>query len=152
MADIFMAVEPMAGKRWVSVTERRTSVAWSLYIQDLLDNKYPDASKVVLVMGNLNTHAISSLYKTFPPDEALRLANRLELHCAPKRAGWLNMAEIELSVLAGQRLNRRVGDIGTMRREVTTWETARNRAGADVTWRFTTDDARIKLRRLYPKI
>ncbi|MDR1164307.1 MAG: IS630 family transposase, partial [Deltaproteobacteria bacterium] len=111
VADIFMAVEPMAGKRWVSVTERRTSVDWSLYIQDLLDNKYPDAFKVVMVMDNLNTHAISSLYKTFPPDEALRLANRLELHCAPKHGGWLNMAEIELSVLAGQCLNRRIGDI-----------------------------------------
>jgi hypothetical protein len=152
VADIFIAVEPMAGKRWISVTERRASVDWALFIKDLLDNKYPDASKVILVMDNLNTHAISLLYKAFPPEEALRLANRLELHFTPKHGSWLNMAEIELSALASQCLNRRISDIETMRQEIAAWVASRNGNGADITWRFTTEDARVKLRRLYPNI
>lgn len=152
VADIFMAVEPMAGKRWVSVTERRTRVDWALFIRSLLDDKYPMAEKVILVMDNLNTHGIASLYEAFPPDEAMRLANRLEIHFTPKHGSWLNMAEIELSALVGQCLDRRIPDIETMRKEVRAWTIDRNRKGADINWRFTTEDARIKLRRLYQKI
>jgi hypothetical protein len=152
VADIFMAVEPMAGKRWIEVTERRTRVEWAQFVKGLLDDRYPDASKVVLVIDNLNTHGIASLYEAFPPEEALRLASRLEIHFTPKHGSWLNMAEIELSVLVTQCLKRRIPDIETMRREVSAWFMDRNNMGADINWRFTTEDARVKLKRLYPKI
>jgi hypothetical protein len=152
VADIFMAVEPIAGKRFVSITERRTRIDWAEFIKDLLDNKYPDVDKVILVMDNLNTHGIASLYEAFIPEEAFRLASRLEIHFTPKHGSWLNMAEIELSVLVGQCLDRRIPNIDTMRKEVHAWEADRNNRGADITWRFTTEDARVKLRRLYPKI
>jgi transposase len=152
VADIFMAVEPIAGKRWIEVTERRTRIDWAQFIKSLLDDRYPDASKVVLVMDNLNTHSIASLYEAFSPEEALRLASRLEIHFTPKHGSWLNMAEIELSVLVGQCLNRRIPDIETMRSEVEVWSTDRNKIGADINWRFTTEEARVKLKRLYQKI
>jgi hypothetical protein len=152
VADIFMAVEPIAGHRFISITERRTRIDWAIFIKDLLDNKYPKATKVILVMDNLNTHGIASLYEAFPPEEAMRLANRLEIHFTPKHGSWLNMAEIELSVLVGQCLNRRIPSINKMRSEVAAWEADRNNKGADITWRFTTEDARVKLKRLYPKI
>lgn len=152
VADIFMAVEPMAGKRHVSITERRTRVDWAVFMRDVMDNHYPDANKIVLVLDNLNTHGTASFYEAFSPEEAYRLASRLEIHYTPKHGSWLNMAEVELSVLTGQCLDRRIGDIETMRREVAAWERDRNNKGADITWRFTTEDARVKLRRLYPKI
>jgi hypothetical protein len=126
-------------------------VDWAAFIKDLLDNKYPDASKVILVMDNLNTHGIASLYEAFPPEEALRLASRLEVHFTPKHGSWLNMAEIELSALVGQCLDRRIPDMATMMSEVAAWELDRNNRGADITWRFT-EEARVKLRRLYQKI
>lgn len=150
-ADIFMAVEPMAGNRLVKVTETRKRIDWALFIKDLLKNGYPNATKVVLVIDNLNTHGISSLYGAFPPEIADYLANRLEIHFTPKHGSWLNMAEIELSVLASQCLSRRIPDIETMTKEVEAWMLARSKEGADIQWRFTKDDARIKLRRLYPK-
>jgi hypothetical protein len=152
VADIFMAVEPLAGKRMITITSTRKRVDWALFIKDVLDNGYPNAHKVVLVMDNLNTHGIASLYEAFSPEEALRLAERLEIHFTPKHGSWLNMAEIELSALVGQCLDRRISDIETMRKEVSAWEIYRNNQGTDITWRFTTKDARIKLRRLYPKI
>jgi hypothetical protein len=152
VADIFMAVEPIAGKRWVSVTEKRTRIDWAAFIKELLDEKYPDVENLTLVMDNLNTHGIASLYQAFPPEEALRLASRLDIHFTPKHGSWLNMAEIELSVLTSQCLDRRIPNIETMRNEVAAWETDRNNMGADISWRFTTEEARIKLRRLYPKI
>jgi hypothetical protein len=151
VADIFMAVEPMAGKRLVKVTETRTRVDWAQFIKDLLENDYPNVTKVVLVMDNLNTHGISSLYEAFSPELADKLANRLEIHLTPKHGSWLNMAEIELSVLSSQCLSRRIAHIETMRKEVEAWMDARNKEGADIHWRFTKTDARIKLRRLYPK-
>ena len=152
VADIFMAVEPMAGKRFVSITERRTRVDWAEFMRDVMDNHYPDANIIVLVLDNLNTHGIASFYEAFSPEEAYRLASRLEIHHTPKHGSWLNMAEVELSALTGQCLNRRIGDIETMRREVAAWERDRNNKGTDITWRFTTEEARVKLRKLYPKI
>jgi hypothetical protein len=152
VADIFMAIEPLAGKRWVTVTERRTRVDWAEFIKGLLDGPYKNASKIVLVMDNLNTHGIASLYEAFQPDVAKNLASRLEIHFTPKHGSWLNMAEIELSALVGQCLERRIADIETMRDEVAAWVIDRNQMGADINWRFTTEEARVKLRRLYPKI
>jgi hypothetical protein len=152
VAAIFMAVDPLNGKRFVSITDRRTRIDWATFIKGFLDDKYPDADKIVLVMDNLNTHGIASLYEAFPPEEAFRLASRLELHFTPKHGSWLNMAEIELSALVGQCLDRRIGDIETMRNEVLAWESDRNNKELDIKWRFTTEDARVKLRRLYTKI
>lgn len=151
VADIFMAVEPMGGRRIVSITERRTRVDWAVFMRDVIDNGYPDANMIVLVMDNLNTHGIASFYEAFPPEEAHRLASRLEIHHTPKHGSWLNLAEVELSALVGQCLDRRIGDMETMRREVAAWERDRNNKGVDINWRFTTKDARVKLRRLYPK-
>jgi hypothetical protein len=152
VVDIFMAVEPIAGKRRVAITDTRTRIDWAVFMKGLLDDEHPDAEKVVLVMDNLNTHGIASLYQTFPPEEAFRLASRLEIHLTPKHCSWLNLAEVELSALVGQCLERRIPDIETMRKEVDAWQTARNSKGADITWRFTADEARVKLRKLYPKI
>jgi transposase len=151
VADIFMAVEPMAGNRLVKVTQTRTHLDWALFIKALLENAYPTATKVVLVMDNLNTHGISSLYEAFHPKLNDYLASRLEIHFTPKHGSWLNMAEFELSALLSQCLSRRIPDIETMRNEVEAWMLARNQEGADIQWRFTKADARIKLRRLYPK-
>jgi hypothetical protein len=152
VVEIFMEVEPLRGKRHVAVTERRTRKDWALQIKQMLDERYPDAIKVRLVMDNLNTHSIVSLYETFPPEEARRLSERLDIHHTPKHGSWLNMAEIELSVLKGQCLDRRIADIETMQAEVAAWEKGRNNSLKKIDWQFTTPDARVKLKRLYPKI
>jgi hypothetical protein len=152
VAEIFMEVEPLAGKRHVAITERRTRKDWAIQIKGMLDQRYPDALKIRLVMDNLNTHGIASLYETFPAKEARRLAERLDIHYTPKHGSWLNMAEIELSVLKGQCLDRRIPDMATMQAEVLAWETDRNNRTKKIDWQFTTSDARIKLKRLYPKL
>ena len=152
VAEIFLEVEPLGGKRHVEITEHRTKVDWAHFIKGMLDERYPEADKVVLVMDNLNTHSISSLYEAFPPHEARRLAERLEIHYTPKHGSWLNIAEIELSVLKGQCLDRRIPSIDIMRREVREWEYNRNNRQSKVNWQFTAADARVKLQRLYPKL
>jgi len=152
VAEIFMEVEPLAGKRHVMLTESRTRKDWAQQIQQMLDERYPDAIKVRLVMDNLNTHNIASLYETFEPKEARRLAERLEIHYTPKHGSWLNMAEIELSVLKGQCLDRRIPDMATMQAEVAVWEKDRNNNAKNIVWHFTTSDARVKLKRLYPQL
>ena len=151
VAEIFMEVEPLAGRRHVAVTERRTRKDWALQIKEMLDERYPDAIKVRLIMDNLNTHSIASLYETFDPKEARRLTERLDIHYTPKHGSWLNMAEIELSVLKGQCLDRRIADMRIMQTEVAAWEKGRNNRKMKIDWQFTTSDARIKLKRLYPK-
>ncbi len=150
--NLFLFVEPLRGWRHVQVTERRTKQDWARAIQDLVDVHYPKAERIVLVLDNLNTHVGSALYETFPPAEARRLLDRLELHYTPLHGSWLNMAEIELSILARQCLDRRIPDQATLIREVAAWETERNAMQATVHWRFTTADARIKLKHLYPVI
>lgn len=150
VAEIFLDVEPLAGVRNIAVTERRGSVDWARYIKDMLDHRYPDAEQVVLVMDNLNTHALSSLYQAFPAEEALRLARRLEIHYTPKHGSWLNIAEIELSVLKRQCLPERIPTIGLIREMTAAWNCERNARQTPVKWQFTTEDARIKLKRLYP--
>ena len=149
-ANVFMAVEPLAGRRTTQVTACRTRVDWAGFVQMLLMTVYPLVEKVVLVMDNLNTHGVASLYEAFAPDVALALAARLEIHYTPKHGSWLNMAETELSILARQCLDRRIDDRALMAREVTVWEAARNAADARINWQFKTVDARIKLKRLYP--
>jgi hypothetical protein len=151
-ANLFMVYEPLAGRRWVTATARRTAVDWARQIQELVDVRYPDAERIVLVLDNLNTHTPGSLYEAFPPAEARRLAEKLEIHYTPKHGSWLNMAEIELSVLERQCLDRRLPDLATLAAEVAAWQDRRNAAGGTVDWRFTSADARIKLKRLYPKI
>lgn len=152
VANLFLFGEPLRGWRHVTVTDQRTRQDWAYAVKDLLDGCYPHAEQVVLVMDNLNTHSPASLYETFAPEEAKRLADRLEIHYTPKHASWLNMAEIELSVLSRQCLDRRIPDQATLAAEVAAWERDRNAAGGRVDWRFTTADARIKLKRLYPSI
>jgi hypothetical protein len=152
VCNLFMFFEPFKGKRYVRVTQRRTKVDWATEIKDLLDNQYPKAKKVVLVMDNLNTHTGASLYETFQPDEARRLLERLEIHYTPKHGSWLNIAEIELRILSGQCLNRRIPDIPTLEQEVTQWQNQRNILNAKVDWQFSNEDARIKLKRLYPTL
>ena len=152
VAEIFLEIEPLAGRRHVDITERRTRKDWAAFIKAMLDERYPQATKVRLVMDNLNTHSTASLYEAFAPEEARRLAGRLEIHYTPKHGSWLNVAEIELSALNGQCLNRRIPDIALMRTEVAAWERDRNNRAAKIDWRFTTADARIKLKRLYPKL
>jgi transposase len=151
-ANLFMVFEPLAGQRRVKVTERRTAVDFAHLIRELSDEQYPHADKIVLVMDNLNTHKPASLYEAFAPAEARRLMERLEIHYTPKHGSWLNMAETELSVLTTQCLNRRIADPATLRQEVAAWERRRNQAKGTVDWRFTTPEARIKLKRLYPSI
>jgi hypothetical protein len=139
--------------RWrVKVTERRTAIDFAHVIRELVDEQYPHAEKIVLVLDNLNTHKPASLYEAFAPTEARRLLERLEIHYTPKHGSWLDMAETELSVLATQCLDRRIPDRLTLTKEVATWERQRNAAQCRVDWRFTTHDARIKLTRLYPSI
>lgn len=151
-ANLFMAVEPLAGKRTVQVTDRRTKVDWAQFVKFLLLTTYPEAAIVVLVMDNLNTHGMGSLYEAFGPEIARALAARLEIHYTPKHGSWLNMAETELSILARQCLDRRIESKDVLTREVATWEHDRNTRQCKINWQFTTDDARIKLRRLYPSI
>jgi transposase len=152
VAEIFLEVEPLTGRRHVVITERRARKDWAAFIKGMLDERYPQAAKVRLVMDNLNTHSTASLYEAFEPEEARRLARRLEIHYTPKHGSWLNVAEIELSALNGQRLDRRIPDIDLMRKEVAAWERDRNNRAATIDWRFTTENARIKLKRLYPKL
>ena len=150
--NLFLFVEPLRGWRHVRVTERRTKVDWAHAIQELVDVHYPEAERIVLVLDNLNTHVGSALYEAFPPPEARRLLERLELHYTPPHGSWLNMAEIELSVLSRQCLDRRIPDEATLVQEITAWETARNTHHTAINWRFTTAGARIKLKRLYPSL
>lgn len=152
VCNLFMFYEPFGGNRFVSVTDRRTKKDWALHIKELLDVHYPTAEKIILVMDNLNTHKGASLYEAFSPAEARRLLNRLEFHFTPKHASWLNIAEIELRVLLGQCLNRRIADKQTLIKEVCAWQKQRNFKNAKIDWQFTTDDARIKLKKIYPII
>jgi DDE superfamily endonuclease len=149
---LFMLNEPLRGWREVVVGDHRRAIDWAQVVKHLVDVHYPDAERIVLVMDNLNTHTPASLYEAFEPTEAKRLADKLEIHPTPKHASWLNMAEIELSVLTRQCLDRRIPDQATLVHEVTAWNRDRNQAGTTIDWRFTTDDARIKLKRLYPAI
>ena len=150
-ANIFIGFEPLRARRFTSVTEQRTRVDWAHWVKELVDLRYPQVELIVLVMDNLNTHSIASLYEAFAPAEAKRLAEKLEIHHTPKHGSWLNMAEIEASVLRRQCLDgRRIPDRETLARELRAWEERRNRRQARVDWRFTIDDARIKLKRLYP--
>lgn len=151
VADVFMFTEPLAGWRRASVTERRTALDWAQEIKTLLDVDYPDARVVRLVMDNLNTHGTGSLYEAFPAAEARRLAKRLEIHYTPKHGSWLNVAEIELKALSVQCLDRRIPDVKTLKREVASWEKARNQDAKGVDWQFASKDARVKLKRLYPQ-
>jgi len=151
VASIFMEVEPLGGKRTVKITGRRTRVDWAHFIKEMLEERYSDAEKVVFVMDNLNTHNTASLYSAFPAEEARRLAERLEIHYTPKHGSWLNIAEIELSVLKRQCLAGRIDCIEKMRKEVAAWNIDRNNNQSKVDWQFRTNNARIKLKRLYPK-
>jgi len=151
-ANLFVWVEPLAGRRGVQVTDRRCATDFGGVLGHLSDVVYPTAEKIVLVVDNLNTHGPQSLYETFAPQEAHRLAHRFEWHHTPEHGSWLNIAECELSVLHRQCLDRRIADKETLVREVAAWEQARNEAARLVRWQFTTADARIKLRRLYPQI
>jgi len=152
VASIFLEGEPLGGKRKVKITERRTRIDWAHFIKEMLDVRYADAEKVVLVMDNLNTHNIASLYTAFPPEEARHLADRLEIHYTPKHGSWIDIAEIELSVLKRQCLAGRIACIEKMRAEVAAWNTDRNNRQTKVDWQFSTKDARIKLKCLYPKL
>lgn len=149
---LFLFTEPLAGWRHVQASERRTKSDWALQIQELLEVHYPEAKRVRLVMDNLNTHTISSLYETFAPEQAWALAKRLEIHYTPKHGSWLNMAEIELSAMTIQCLNRRIASMEELQVEVSSWETERNQRQKTVDWQFTTEQARGKLKHLYPVI
>ena len=151
-ANLFMVSQPLLGWRTVFVTERRTAVDFAEVLRWLVEELHSDAEKVVLVMDNLNKHKLASLYEAFPPEQARRIAEKLEIHHTPKHGSWLNVAEIELSVLARQCLDQRIETAEALRREVTAWEEPRNDRAAEVQWRFTTADARIKLRHLYPSL
>ena len=151
VAEIFMAVEPLGGRRHTKITERRTRQDWAGFIRELVDVEYREADRIVLVMDNLNVHGVASLYAAFPPQEALRIAEKLEIHYTPKHGSWLNIAEIELSVYKRQCLSgRRLPTIEKMREETQSWENSRNGRMGKVDWHFTTEEARTKLKRLYP--
>jgi hypothetical protein len=149
--SIFVWVEPLAGYRRVNARPQRTRIDWAHEVDQLLTNDYPDAEKVVLVMDNLNTHTIGSLYEAFEPAKARALAERLEIHHTPKHGSWLNIAEIELSALTRQCLDRRIADLDTLNTELTAWQHATNTDQRQVNWHFTTTDARTRLRHLYPE-
>jgi hypothetical protein len=151
-ANLFLVSEPLLGWRAVQVTERRTAKDYAEVLCWLAEEVYPDADKIVLVQDNLNTHKLASLYESFEPERARRVAERFEVHYTPKHGSWLNMAEIELSVLSRQCLDRRIASRAELQGEVATWEAERNERQVGVDWRFTTADARIKLRRLYPTV
>lgn len=152
VSNLFMFFAPLEGWRHVEVTDRRTAVDWALQIKQLVDVHYPEAETIRLVMDNLNTHTPASLYQAFEPEEARRIASKLEIHYTPKHGSWLNMAEIELSILSRQCLDRRIPDQDTLRSEVSAWEATRNQHLEKMEWRFTNEDARIKLKKLYPSI
>ena len=152
VSNLFMLFAPLDGWRRVEVTERRTKADWARVLRKLVDEDYPEKDRIVLVMDNLNTHHPASLYQAFEPAEARRIAERLEIHYTPKHGSWLNMAEIELGVLARQCLARRIPCQEILRQETRAWQDQRNREAIQVDWRFTTEDARIKLKSLYPSI
>jgi hypothetical protein len=152
VANIFMVFAPLLGQRWTRVTKRRTYKDWAYVVRDIVDVLFPDAERVILVMDNLNIHVGGALYEAFPPAEARRILDKLEIHYTPKHGSWLNMAEIELSVLSRQCLDRRLGSAQLLEQEVSAWNQARNTSATTVDWQFTTADARIKLERLYPVI
>ena len=151
VCNIFLACEPLAGKRLVTITERKTKRDWAVFLEQIAGH-YCNADKITLVMDNLNTHEPGALYEAFPPEKAKALWDRFEFVYTPKHGSWLNMAEIELNVLTGQCLNRRIDDIEVVRKEVNAWQKHRNNRQAKVNWQFTTKDARIKLSRLYPTL
>ncbi len=152
-ASIFMAFEPLQGLRFTKITEQRTRTDWAYYMREIVDNEqYQDAEKIIFVMDNLNTHHKSSLYETFEPSEAKRIADRFDIHYTPKHGSWLNMAEIELSHLSRQCLDQRLGEKAILDEEVKAWTKARNEKKVIANWQFTTVDARVKLRKLYPTI
>jgi hypothetical protein len=150
VSNLFMFFAPLEDWREVDVTDRRTKLDWALGMRDLSDVHFPEAERIVVVMDNLNTHSPSSFYEAFPPPEARRLVERFEFHYTPKHGSWLNMAEIELSVLGRQCLSRRIPNQEEMRRQTRAWVQERNKKKSTVNWRFTTQDARVKLARLYP--
>jgi DDE superfamily endonuclease len=151
MCNIFIACEPLAGSRMIKVTERKTKQDWAHFMEEIA-HQYEMAEKITIVMDNLNTHEPGSFYETFPPEKAKALRSRFEFVYTPKHGSWLNIAEIELNVLTGQCLDRRIDDIELVRKEVQAWQKNRNNKNAKVKWRFTTEDARIKLSRLYPTL
>ncbi len=150
VASLFLACEPLQGWRCVEVTSQRRRTDWAGFIRFLLEGRYRQAERVVLIMDQLNTHSPASLYEAFPPEEANRLADRIEIHHTPKHGSWLNMAEIELSALGRQCLSRRIARADTLKRQIAAWEDRRNACTTRVQWQFTTEDARTKLRSLYP--
>lgn len=150
--SIFVACEPLTGKRFLKVTERRTKKDWAEFLQEMIDIHYKDAEKIILVMDNLNTHVLSSFYEAFDAPTARRLVEKIEIHYTPKHGSWLNMAEIELSILARQCLSDRMPSMDFVAKQVHAWQTERNQAQVTINWRFTTQDARIQLKRLYPSI
>ena len=150
VANIFMVFEPLAARRQVKVTQRRTKIDWAYLMKDLVDIHYPEAERIVLVIDNLNTHAKASLYEAFRPQQAKRIADKLEIHYTPKHGSWLNVAECELSILERQCLDRRIGDIEALASEVAAWQQARENEAKPVDWQFNVENARTKLRRLYP--
>lgn len=152
VANIFMVNEPLTGKRYVKVTEVKTKTDWAIFIKYIADKLYPEVQKIRLVMDNYGTHKPAALYETFAPQEAKRIWDRFEFIYTPKHGSWLNMAEIELHVLMGQCLNRRISTIKEMKSEVAAWQKERNNKEAKINWQFTNDKARIKLKKLYPTI
>jgi len=150
--NLFLATAPLLGWRCVEVTEHRTRTDWAAFMRTVADTVFPTAERIVIMEDNLNTHGPASFYEAYPPAEARRLVERFEFHYTPKHGSWLNMAEIELSVLARQCLDRRIPDATTLETEVATWVAQRNAAGATIDWQFTTADARIKLKHLYPSV
>jgi hypothetical protein len=152
VANIFLASEPLKGKRYAEVTERRTMADWAVFIKQIADEWYKAASKIILVMDNLATHKAGALYEVYPPEEAKRIWDRFEFIYTPKHGSWLNMAEIELNVLMGQCLNRRIDNMKKMKEEVNAWKEHRNNKKAIINWQFTNKEARVKLKRLYPTI
>jgi DDE superfamily endonuclease len=151
VCNIFMACEPLSGKRLVKITEKKTKIDWAYFLEEIAD-RYSDAERITLVMDNLNTHTPGSLYETFQPTKAKQLWDRFEFVFTPKHGSWLNMAEIELNVLTGQCLNRRIDNIEEVRKEAAAWQHYRDNKKSKVNWQFTADDARIKLARLYPSL
>ena len=152
VANLFIAFEPLAGQRLVEVTDQRTRIDFAHFVKKLVDEHYPTAKTIVLVMDNLNTHDKTSLYEAFEPEEAKRLADKLEIHYTPKHGSWLNMAEIEFSHLSRQCLDRRIESKEILQQEVTAWMAERNQQQTSMQWQFTVEDARIKLKRLYPLV
>jgi hypothetical protein len=150
--EIFMFAAPLKGWRRAEVTEQRTRLDWANQIKKLITVDFPNAKKIVLVMDNLNTHTIGSLYKTFPPEEARFYRNKLEIHYTPKHGSWLNMAEIEINVLVNHGLSKRIPTMQQMKKEVTAWSKSRNQSASKINWRFSTENARVKLHRLYPHL